>query len=459
MSEQSPAGPVAASAALGPVGLARSLWLLLLVVPLAFAAFPAYIDHRIAAVRAADTATPAPVDRDYERRDALVAFWEGAVRERHGGDMMSPRQLAGQYLQRYRERGDIDDVVRAEAMARRSLAVQPRNVAARSDLAAVMLALHRFGEAQDEVEQNVPYDPTGAEFLAQKAGLQMERGAYEAARASLDGIESRQQRSIEAETVRSRYDELTGHPEAARTLLDAAMTEFDSNAEASAQARAWYHFRAGELAFEAGDNAAAIRDERDALQLFPTYNMALKDLAKFLLANHRYREAFDAAVAGARVTPFPETLGYEADAQAALGDVRGASATRDLIFAIERIGNAYRVNDRLLAIYYSDHRLRPADAFEIARREVATRGNEIYAQDTLAWAAAMDGRWTVARRASDVALRYDTADPILAFHAGIIALHFGERERAKRDLLRALALNPNFHPAYADVARRTVATL
>ncbi len=157
--------------------------------------------------------------------------------------------------------------------------------------------------------------------------------------------------------------------------------------------------------------------------------------------------------------PLPETLGYKADAQRALGDADGAAQTQDLIVAIERIGNAYRVNDRLIAIYYSEHGLKLDDALRIARREIAVRGDEIYAQDTLAWAAAMDGHWDEAGRAIGRAIRYDTEDPRLQFHAGMIALHFGRLAEAKRRLIRALALNPQFHPVYADQARATLARL
>jgi tetratricopeptide (TPR) repeat protein len=434
------------------------MWLVALFAVVAIAALPAYLNRQIS-ISHSDRATPAPVDHDFERRDALVAFWEGAVRENHPGDMFSPRQLAAQYLQRYRETGDIDDLLRAEKMARRSLAVQPQNVTATGEIAAVMLAFHNFAAAQREVEKNIAYDPTGPEFLSQEASLQMERGHYEAARATLARIDVARQSSSEAETVRSRYEELTGHLPEARDLLDLAMRDFDANAGASAQSRAWYHFRSGELAFEAGANDEAIQDERDALAMFPTYNLALKDLAKFELANHRYREALDAAKAGAAVTPFPETLGYEADAEQALGDPAGAAATRDLIYAIERIGNAYRVNDRLLAIYYDDHGVRGPTAFKIALREVHARGDEIYAQDTLAWAAAAIGKWAIARSASARALRFGTEDPILWFHAGMIHAHFGLRADAIAELRRALSLNPNFHARYADVARQMLGTL
>ena len=41
----------------------------------------------------------------------------------------------------------------------------------------------------------------------------------------------------------------------------------------------------------------------------------------------------------------------------------------------------------------------------------------------------------------------------------MIALHFGERAQAARELRAALALNPAFHPAYADDARAELAQL
>jgi len=258
----------------------------------------------------------------------------------------------------------------------------------------------------------------------------------------------------------ARSDELTGRLPEARDGLRRAAALYEGYAvTASAQSRAWYHYRLGELAFEAGDNSEAIADERDALALFPRFNLADTALARFELANGDPQEALSAAAAGAEIAPLPETLGYEADAQRALGNQASADLTQETIGAIERIGNAYRVNDRLIAVYYSEHRLRASDALRIARRDAANRGDEIYAQDTLAWAAAMAGRWNEARAAMAKALRYDTQDPRLQFHAGMIALHFGDRAAAKRRLSRALALNATFHPLYADEARKTLARL
>jgi Tfp pilus assembly protein PilF len=344
-------------------------------------------------------------------------------------------------------------------MAEQSLAVQPRNVGAIAEMASVLLTLHRFREALGFADRLVAYDPSSPEFLAQKANLEMELGEYERAGTTLGRIPSGKRRTVQALTSRARLDEVTGHLTRARELLADATAQADAITDAPAQSRAWYHFRAGELAFKAGDNEAAIADEQDALAIMPTFNLALKDLAKFELANGNERQALDAAVRGAQVTPFAETLGYEADAQAALGDGRAAAATRDLIFAIERIGNAYHVNDRLLAVYYADRHLRSDDALAIARREAAARGDEIYAQDTLGWAAVRDNHWTEAQRAMTRATRYETEDPSLQYHAAIVALHFGRTVEAERRLERALALNPHFDPVFAEDARERLAAV
>jgi Tfp pilus assembly protein PilF len=47
----------------------------------------------------------------------------------------------------------------------------------------------------------------------------------------------------------------------------------------------------------------------------------------------------------------------------------------------------------------------------------------------------------------------------LQYHAAVIALHFGERDQARRRFEKALALNPSFHPVYADDARAELARL
>jgi len=432
------------------------MWALLVLTIVALAAWPTYVKRSEAAARAAALPTMAPVTPDYEQRDKTVAFWEGMVRKRVHDDMLSPRQLAEQYLQRYREHGDIDDVLRAERAARASLAAQPRlNMAAELQLASIDLTLHKFLAALLITKHVETYDKGDPAMLVREASLDLEIGAYDTARARLDAVPLNK-RDDGWRVVQSRDLELTGHLAEARTLLATASAYQNAVFDFPAQQRAWYFFRQGEMAFEAGDNDGAIAFEHKALEVFPNFADAYRRLANFECALKRWQACLDDATASANIVPYPETLGYKADAQTALGDAAGAAQTNALIATIEKIGNTQRISDRLLAIYYSEHHLHPADAYAIAKRELAVR-DDIFTDDTLAWAAAMDGRWDEARVAMIKAMRYHTENSLLLYHAGVIAEHFGKQAEAKADYDRALALNPSFHPFYADDARARLA--
>ncbi len=421
--------------------------------------WPSFVNRRIAAARIAALPTYAPVSRDYLDRGKYVAIYERGVRENHPGDMMMPRILSEQYLQRYREQGDIGDVFRAEAMAKKSLAVMPRhNLPAEAELAGVDLTLHRFKEALAITKHIESYDPGDVPMLVREGSLDLELGRYAAAKHILDRLPPSAPYELATDTFRTRYEELTGDLADARTLFERPTAYANSAFASYAQSRSWFYFRSGELAFEAGDNDAALDDEAQALATFPNDVDASRAKARFECALHRWSDCLKDAQFSANIIPYPETLGYEADAQKALGDSAASARTNDLIRAVERIGNAQHISDRLLAIYYSDHGLYPADAYAIAKRELAVR-DDIFTEDTLAWAAAMDGRWDEARTRIARAIRFDTENSVMQYHAGAIALHFGDKTEAKRRFTRALALNPQFHETYADDARARLAGL
>ena len=424
----------------------------------AVAAWPRYLARSANVAAAAALPTMAPVVADYQNRDKLVAFWEKAENEHHPGDMISPDHLAEQYLQRYRERMDIDDVLRAERAAKQSLVAQPRgNMPGELALASVDLTLHRFHDALAITKHVEAYDPGDVSMYVREASLDMEVGAYRPAERRLTAVPEKR-RDDGWRVVESRYLELTGHLTEARVLLATAAAYQNAEFDAPAQSRAWYFFRQGEMAFEAGDNDAALGFEREAVSIFPNYADALRTLARIECARHEWQQCLTDAVASSNIVPYPETLGYKADAQRALGDATGAAQTGDVIHAVGALGDRQHITDRLLAIYYADHRLYPGAAYAIAKNELRSR-DDIFTEDTLAWAAAMDGRWDEARTRSAAALRYGTQNSLLEYHAGVIAQHFGDRSAAKADFERALALNPSFHPVFAGDARAKLGSL
>jgi tetratricopeptide (TPR) repeat protein len=437
---------------------ARSVGLIAATAAAAAIAWPAFVQSRSVPPPAQATPawTAAPVIPDYANRDALVAAYETDVR-RNPGDQIVAQMLASQYLQRYRERADVGDLTRAEHQAQRSLVLQPRyNVNADMEMASALTSFHQMHEALSYAQEAVRITPSNDAARATIANLDMEIGDYAGAKRELSVRPALENSAWDVSLA--RYDELTGHLSSARTLIDGVQRTTDEVVDNPAEARAWTHWRQGELAFSAGDTATAIVRYKEALSIFPGYWRAENGLAKAYWGEKDWADALGAATKGADAYPLPETLGYEYDAQLALGRRSEAAQTLDLIYAIERLGNAQGMNDRLIAMFYADHGLRKTDAIEIARRDLARR-DDIYAEDALAWALAADGRWSEARPHAERAVRLGTQDARLQYHAGVIALHIGASDEARRRIAMAMAINPRFNPSQADDASRLLRTM
>lgn len=421
----------------------------------ALVAWPAFVSHQTASANP----TPAPLVRDDLYRGQLVRFYERQVRTQPQ-DQISMRMLAQQYMQRFREGYDLGDVARAERLAKRSIELQPQgNTSAHMTLASAMLSYHDFRNALAHERAALAGEPSNANAAAQIASLEMEMGQYAQAARTLQAIAPGPAEDPSVDAVRARYHELTGHLDLARAEIARAMQSIDSGINAPAYDRSWYHLRSAQLAFEAGDAHEARDQVTIALADFPNNAMALLWSAKFYRAQGDWQHALADATRCADLYPLPQALGYKADAERALGDAHAARATDALIAAEQRLFNVQGINDRLLANYYAQRGMHLDVALQAARSDYAKRGDEVYADDTLAWVLARGGRWSDARPYAERALRLGTQDPSLQYHAAVIELHTGNANRAKALLESALAENPAFDPIEGADARSILAKL
>ena len=74
----------------------------------------------------------------------------------------------------------------------------------------------------------------------------------------------------------------------------------------------------------------------------------------------------------------------------------------------------------------------------------------------MAWTALKAGKIAEAQAAIQEALRLETRDARLFYHAGMIADAAGDRARARMYLTRALTLSPEFDPLQATLARKAL---
>jgi tetratricopeptide (TPR) repeat protein len=405
-----------------------------------------------AAQRAQATAVPsAPIPTDYLQRDRLIAFYERRVKE-DPQDQISARTLASEYLQRFRESGDIGDVTRAHLQGERSLKLQPQgNVQALGVIASADVAFHRFGEALNVEKSALRAEPFDENAWAQTASILMELGRYPEAERILARPHTHENPTWIS--IESRRDELSGNLVGALIQMESATRLVDRMIELPAYTRSWYHLRIAQLSFESGDGHTAEAQFAEALKIYPDNAAALLWQAKYYRARRDWVRTLASATRSSDLYPLPQALGYVADAQRALGNADAARKTDALIRAEQRLFNVQGVNDRLLAMYYAEHHEHLTDALTAARSDLVKRGNEIYADDTMAWVLASMGRWRQALPYAEKATRYGTQDPELQYHVGVIAWHSGRRAEARTRLNNALAIDGSFHPFYADDAR------
>ena len=152
------------------------------------------------------------------RVDADIALWEGAS-QLDSFSAYFPAHAAALYMQRARLTGDVADAERAEARARKSLALRTQhNGGTFVTLSASLLEQHRFKEARDIARQLVAGQPDVEMYHSLLGETQLELGDYDGARASFAAVRAPTASSGTLAGA-ARWAELQGHTGEARKLL------------------------------------------------------------------------------------------------------------------------------------------------------------------------------------------------------------------------------------------------
>jgi tetratricopeptide (TPR) repeat protein len=434
------------------VGRRRALVVVTMIAcgaALAGGAGTAYARHRgpmTSIVRSMPTRPPMP---EAAIRDSDIAFYEA----RAGRDPTGATDLARAarlYLQRARETGNYDDVLRAEADARRSISNRAgHNATAAQVLASALLSEHRFADAQEVARGLVASDPTHVSYRAALGEIEFELGRYADARATFDSLRAFK-RELSVTPRLARWEELTGHTDAARHLLHLALEEAERRTDLPQEQVAWFWLRLGDLELRAGRPDVASFAYGRGLRAHPEDYRLLAAVAHLDAVQHDWRGAVEAGERAIAANLDPATLGTISDAYAALGDTgKAAEYARVLEVAVSKQPGAYH---RAWSLFLLDHDRRVAEVLSKAGAELQTR-QDIYGYDVLAWALYKNGRARDAERPMTHALSLGTQDAMLFYHAGMIARAVGRPLDARAYLDRALAINPSFHPTQPDSAR------
>lgn len=390
------------------------------------------------------------------RVDRLTATIDRA-QERLGrvpGDHVSWATLGLAYLERARITADPSFFTKADGALRQSLAVRPDgNSPALAGLGALSNARHDFAGAAGWARKALRVNPYSAEAYAVLTDAETQLGHPAAA---TDAV----QRLLDLDPgltalTRAAYDhEQHGRIAEATGLLRRAVADAFDPADI-----AFCRYQLGELAWHSGDLAGAEREYAAGLAGSAAVDLPLRQgLAKVAAARGQLDQALAGYAELTRRAPTPGQLLEYADLLAATGRDAEADAQRDLADAAHQLFTSNGGADDLTGAAIALARSRPAEALTLARREWQRRQFAEVA-DMFGWALHANGKHTEALRYARRAESLGAQNTRYAYHLGMIELALGDRAGARRDLTRALDINPYFSPLDAPIAARTLAGL
>ncbi|HJU72438.1 MAG TPA: tetratricopeptide repeat protein [Gemmatimonadaceae bacterium] len=400
---------------------------------------------RLAAAEAERNAAAARQELAIRSQD--IAFYERRAAE----DPQSAEDramVAGLYLQRARETGEVDDYRAAERFARAALDLRRvRNGKALLAYASALLAQHKFPEALTAARELIASEPSEPRYRALYAELLIEMGQYDAAGAQFDSLRN-DLRTLAVAPRYARYLEFIGRTEHARSVLRRAVRDM-ADADLPREQIAWFHLRAADLELRSGRLRVAERALDLGLSAAPRDGRLWAARARLHALRREWRDVL-AAVSRAGDRTDIATIALMGDAYAALGDSIKAreawSEARDM-----GTENPEPFN-RQWTLFKLEHGIDLANTRALLEQEITIR-QDVYGWDQLALARYMTNDIAGAAVAMREAMSVGTRDANLLYHAALIARAEGDPSRARSFAQQALELNPHFHHRFVPEAR------
>ncbi len=375
-----------------------------------------------------------PAERAIERARADLAEGEATVEELVA--------LGAALSRRARETSDPEWYGRSDTVLRLALEKAPGVFTAERQRVWNMLGRHEFADAlvaAGALNERAK-DDVATYGLMVDACVELGRyaEAEEAAQWMLNLRPGAPAAMTRVSYLREQFGDIPGAVEAMRMA-------FHSTRPTDAEERAWILTHLAHLELERGKVDAAEPYARGALEAFPNYHYALKELARVHTLRGQHAAAVEVLERRYDLAPHPENLFDVGCAKLDGGDAGGAS----LCFAefeelaLEEAGNVDNANLQLID-YWLDvapNEARIARALELA--VVRARGRrDIGTLEALAWAQHGSGESAAAWTTMQAALAVGTKNARVRLRAGRIAAALGDDAAAKNQLEAAWMAAP-----------------
>lgn len=355
-------------------------------------------------------------------------------------------QLANAYFQKVRESGDVSLYRRIEELMDKAGQKDADNPDIAATGAQLALGRHDFIKALELGQKAYKMNPDNPGYLGIVGDAQIELGKYEEAVESIQKMMDL--KPAYSSFTRTAYlREIHGDSEGTQEVLEKAISAGSPYAENIAASLV----DLGKLYFRT-DLEKATRTFNQALSVYNDYPPALAGLGRVSFAKEDYKgalEYFEKALARLPIAQYATDLG---DIYSKIGEHDKAQQYYALaLTAYEKAEDSGINTDLEVALFLADHDMQLSQALKKAQAVYAVRPDNIYVTDALAWTLHKNGKSAEAQRYSTQALRLGEYDPLIVFHAGVIAEKNNKSEEAKRLFTKAIALHPHFSMQYASL--------
>lgn len=364
----------------------------------------------------------------------------------HQNDVNLYILLANAYLQKIRETADIKLYKKINTLADQAETKDPSNPEIVAIRAQVALGRHDFAKALELGQKAHKFNPEKPLYLGIIADAQIELGYYQQAVESVQKMmDLKPQLSSFVRTAYLR--ELYGDIEGAEEMFEKAISAgspYPENIAANL-------VDLGKLYVRTDLEKAALTFNQ-ALTVYKDYPPALQGLGRSSFAQKDYQKAIEYFEKALDILPIAQYATDLGDVYAKIGE--GEKAKRYYFLAktaYEKAKQSGVNTDLEMALFLADHDMDLHQALEKAEGVYAIRPDNIYAADVLAWALHKNGRSREAQKYISSALYLGEYDPLILFHAGVIAEANNNSEEAKRLFQKVIHLHPYFSIQYAPL--------
>ncbi|MCI0621802.1 MAG: hypothetical protein L0387_09045 [Acidobacteria bacterium] len=344
--------------------------------------------------------------------------WAQSLLRKDANNLRAHNALALALAQRARETANPAFYDQAEQALIRSFALSPANFEAKKTHVWILLGKHEFTAALAEARVLNRLAPDDVMVYGLLADAHLHLGNYEEAEKAAQWMLDIRPGNVPGLTRGAHLRELFGDVEGALEFMQMA---YDQTPQNESEECAWILTQMAHLELMRGEHVRAGRLAEQALQRFPGYHYALKQLALVRATEKRWTESVSVLRQRYRQAPHPENLFDVGEGLHRAGRKKEAAAAFAEFEAKARaeMNGADNAN-RELIYYYVDYAKRPAEALQVARLEFQRR-QDVYTRDAYAWALYGNGQYVEAKKQMQTALAVGIRDPQMLERAKRIA--------------------------------------